>query len=328
MIAVRTARRTLTCAAFAGALAAAAPAAAQTKADSADQAAQLFDKGNVLYKQSRWAEAEVQFQKAWELRRSFDVAANLGDCELEIGQNVEAAEHLAFAVREFPLSGKAALRERLGQRFVEARSRVGALKVAVSAQGAEVLVDGRRVGMAPLEDEVFVEAGAHTVEARLGEEQAGRANVEVAKGASKEVMVTLVKKGAAPPPGWRPNRAVLITGGAVAGVGLVVGTALAIVSDKKAGTAETTRAGLVVSNGPTACTGQNVPAACSAVQDAIRGKNTFGSAAAWSFIGAGTVGAATLIYALVTPRVVKSGGVWMAPAVATGGGGLVLAGTW
>src|SRR3954468_17757613 len=110
--------------------------AAQPKSGGArgaeDMAGELFDKGDVLYEHARWAEAEVQFQKAWDLRPSFDVAANLGDCELQIGQAREAAEHLAYAVKQFPLSGKAAVQKRLAARFAEARKLVGGLKIEVS----------------------------------------------------------------------------------------------------------------------------------------------------------------------------------------------------
>jgi hypothetical protein len=327
MTMIRIVRSALATAAVASALAVAGPSAAQSKADTAGDAAQLFDKGNALYKTGRWAEAEAQFQKAWDLRKSFDVAANLGDCELEIGQNREAAEHLAYAAREFPLSGKAAARERVQKRFAEARSRVGALRVQVSVQGAEVVVDGRRVGLAPLADELFVDPGPHTVEARLGDYETGRASVEVAQGASKEVAIALVKKGPPPLVATGPKKAIVIAGGAVTGVGIVMGSVLAVVSNGKATTAETTRSGLVVSNGSAACTGQGTPTSCSALQDAIRSKNAFGSAAAWSFIGAGTVGVATLIYALAAPKAAKAG-VLVAPTVAAGGGGLTLAGAW
>ena len=112
------------------------------------------------------------------------MAANLGDCEMQIGQYREAAEHFTRCVSS-SLSSKPSLKERLQQRFAQARARVGALKVKVSVPGAEVTVDGRAVGIAPLADEVFVEPGAHTVTARLGEYETGRASVQVAQGASR-----------------------------------------------------------------------------------------------------------------------------------------------
>jgi hypothetical protein len=223
-------------------------------------AGELFDKGNVFYKQSRWAEAEVQFQKAWDVRRGFDIAANLGDCELQIGQVREAAEHLAYAIREFPLSGKTALRERLQKRFAEAREQVGILKVSADAEGAELVIDGLVVGRSPLSSEVFVDPGVHAVEARLTGYEEARASLEVPKGSSKEVRLVLEKKIAppppplpsstigapiAPPPPGGPSKPILISGGATAGVGVVAGVIFTVLANGKAKSARDATQSLV-----------------------------------------------------------------------------------
>jgi hypothetical protein len=323
--------RRASAAVLAGLLTYAQPALAQTQAGATDQARELFEQGAALYKQSRWVEAEAQFQKAWDLRRSFDVAANLGDCEIEVGQFREAAEHLAYAVREFPLSSKPSLKDRLQQRFAQARARVGALKVKVSVPGAEVAVDDRAVGIAPLADEVFVEPGAHTVTARLGEYETGRASVQVAQGASQEVTVALVKS-VVPPGGGNAgpggaSKPLIFTGAALTGAGVIVGAVFAGVSNAKASDVTSMHAA-IVKIGPSAACGATPSASCQALQSAIRDQATFGNAAAWSFVAAGAVGASTLIYALAAPRTAKTSGMRVAPLVAADGGGLVLRGQW
>lgn len=322
---IRIAPRGFCAAALAGSLFFAGSASAQPKLDPAEQAAQFFDKGTALYKQSRWAEAEVQFQKAWDLRKSFDVAANLGDCELEIGQNAEAAEHMQFAVKEFPLTGKPALRERLQQRFAQARARVGALEVRVSIPGAQVSVDGHVIGLAPLAGEVFVEPGAHVVDAQLGEYEQGRARVEVGKGATAEVTLALVKKDATAPSG--PNKPIVITGGAVTGVLLVTGAVLAVVAHGKASDADTKLATLGRPGGAAPCAAHVTT--CSAIDSDRAMRDKLANASMGVFIGASAVGLATLGYALFAPRGrPATSGMRVVPLVGAGQGGVALMGAW
>jgi len=318
-----TVTRSLSIVAFAGAALLGAPALAQRGPTAANRASELFDKGTALYKQSRWVEAEAAFQQAWDLRKSFDLAANLGDCELEIGQNREAAEHLAYAVREFPLSGKPALRERLQQRFAQARALVGALKVRLNVQGAEVLVDGREVGVAPLADDVFVDPGAHTIEARLGEYEAVRVNVAVARGGSKEVPIALVRRVAG---GDGPNKAVLISGGVVTGVALITGTVLAVVAHAKASDANATAATLPQPGAASPC-GQQA-AVCSTIDSDWAARDHLSNASMGVFIVGGAVGLATLGYGLFAPKAQPATGLRVMPSVGTNGAGAMLVGTW
>jgi hypothetical protein len=323
--------------------------AAQTKpagtasSDSEALAGELFDKGNVFYKQSRWADAEVQFQKAWDVRRGFDIAANLGDCELQTGQLREAAEHLAYAIREFPLSGKAALRERLQKRFAEAREQVGVLRAKVDVAGAVITVDGREVGRSPLSNEVFVDPGSHSVEAQLAGYELARKTIEVPKGAAGDVVLSLVKKSAPPPPPpppsasssigtinpppapGGPSKPIVIAGGAGAGAALVAGVVFAVLANGKASSAREATQALVGTGGTSACAQPSE--ACQQIAGTLESWTTFKNAAVGSFIGAGALGAATVVYALVAknppPTAVRA-----TPVVTATGGALMISGTW
>src|ERR1700678_2908811 len=61
-----------------------------------DRADELFRSGNVLAKKDRWTEAEPLFREAWTLKRSYDIAGNLGIAEAALGRWCDAAEHLSF----------------------------------------------------------------------------------------------------------------------------------------------------------------------------------------------------------------------------------------
>jgi PEGA domain len=295
------------------------PAMAQTAQSTADRASELFDKGNALYKQSRWAEA-------WDIRKSFDLAANLGDCELQIGQNREAAEHLAYAVREFPLSGKPALRERLQQRFAEARARVGALRVRVSVPGAEVTADGHVVGVAPLAEEVFVDPGAHVLEARLGDYETGRASVEVGPGGSREVALALVRKREGGVGGEESKKALVIGGAALTGLALVTGTVLAVVAHAKASDATAKTATLPQPGATSPCVQQ--ASVCGTIDNDWASRDRLSNASMGVFIGAGAVGLATLGYGLFAPRAQRATGLRLLPSIGASQGGAVLTGAW
>jgi hypothetical protein len=80
--------------------------------------------------------------------------------------------------------------------------------------------------------------------------------------------------------------------------------------------------------GPAAACGSTPSSACQALQGALQDRATFGNASVGSFIAGGTIGAATLIYALATPRGVPKGGVRLAPMFARAGGGAALQGAW
>lgn len=298
---------------------------------ASDAAGELFDKGNAFYHQSRWAEAEVQFQRAWNLKQSFDVAANLGDCELQIGQNREAAEHLAFAVRAFPVSGKPALLDRLRQRFAEARALTGALHIHVAVKGAEITVDGRAVGVAPLADEVFVDPGARVVEARLEGYDVGRANVTAAKGATQEVTVILPRKGGDPivPPTSGPRLPIILGGAALGLVALGAGIGFTVAANGKSTDADALVAKLPSSSSCTGTPAAAFAADCTTLKSTLSGQSTMRNAAVLSFAAGGVFALVTAglgVWKLKTPA--NAGVLHVAPVVGAREGGVILGGTW
>ncbi|WP_438034842.1 PEGA domain-containing protein [Sorangium sp. So ce204] len=147
----------------------------------------------------RYVEAEAELQSAWELNPTFDVAYNLGNTKYQLKKHREAAKYLSFALRNWPLVKTVAkLKPTAEQRFAESRAQVGAVTVTVSMAGAEVLVDGKGVGRAPLEGEVFVDPGEHRVEARHLDYEPASQTVGVAKGATAEVKLSMAMVNAAP----------------------------------------------------------------------------------------------------------------------------------
>jgi hypothetical protein len=313
------------------ALALAAPPAlaAAPDADAVSQrATELYKQANALYDEKKLPEAEALYLQAWALKKTYDVASNLGAIELDLGKQREAAEFFAFALREFPAGGKSAAREQLKTRFLLARAQVGARTVEVSPPGAEVLVDGKSTGAAPLLDDLFLAPGTHTIEARLAGYEKATVTLGVAKGSSDKVVLALRAAQGPPPVVTGPNKAILIGGGAVAGAAIVTGAVLVGVAAAKGSAVSSLEAQTRQAGG---CSSTTAGGNCAALRSDLSFRQTVGSAGLWTLVGGGAVGIATLVYGLVpgtkTPPPAKTG--WgLRPAVGPGGGGLIVDGTF
>jgi hypothetical protein len=295
------------------------------------KAAALYDEGVVAYKKGRWAVARASFLAAWSLKKHWQVAGNLADCELQMGKTRDAAEHAAFYLRNAP----ADRRERAQALLDKAQAGTGTLTVAVDQIGADVVVDGAIVGKSPLLEPVFVDPGQHTVEARL---RAGFATapVDVLAGVRKDVALVL-KEAQTPPirpvrsapsapvrPG--PSVTIIIAGAAVSGVGIVVGTALAMFAHGKASDADTKLATLPAPIGMSPCAMFN--ATCDAINRDRHARDALSNASMGTVIAAGAVALSTVGYAVFARRGQPAAPVQALAAVGSGQGGFVLAGAW
>lgn len=243
----------------------------------------------------QWAEAEPFYRAAWEQKKSYDIAGNLGLAEFQQRKWRDAAEHLSFAVKSFPASGKAANRKLLESVFDQVKAEVGAVTVTISMPGAEVSVDGAKVGVSPLSDTVFVDPGTRKIEATLQGYEPASQTISAAKGSSQEVTLTLALKKEAPKPdsaGWRPTPVHLIAGGAVAVVGLGAGIAFTAVANGKASDAETARGDLT---GPYGCYSATGPTAsrCDELTSTLKSQSTFSNLAVAGFVVGGVAALGT-----------------------------------
>ena len=170
------------------------PARAQSAGDL-DRADQLYRKGNTAYDAEKWQDAYDTFGAAWALKKSFDIAGNLGDVELVLGKPRDAAEHLSYSLRHAPASMKAEVRDRTKQLLTEARAQVGTVVVRVNVNDAEIFVDGRLVGRSPLPGELFVDPGDRTLEAKFAGHPTSRQVVHAAKGIEVQAALFVESNG-------------------------------------------------------------------------------------------------------------------------------------
>ena len=120
--------------------------------------------GQQLAALGRWEDARRAFAAAWARERSPAIAAALGHAELQLGLPVRAAEHLSLALESMSDADRG--RPEVFVDLVEARRLVGTLRIS-TRPGATVSLDGKAVGLAPLERPLFVDAGRHAIHVEL-----------------------------------------------------------------------------------------------------------------------------------------------------------------
>jgi hypothetical protein len=313
-------------------LAATAPAFGQAQPGSvADTAAtarvsQLYNDGVNAAKNGDWKTAYESFLAAWKIRQHPQLAANLGRAELNLGKHRDAAEHLAYFLREAKGIGKndqAMARLLLNQ----AKRRVATVTVTVTRPGAEVLVDGLVVGVSPLAGEVFIEPGAHRFEARVGAVLGAPVIEKMAVGGLHEVELEVNVPAQVEAPeeaSTGPSTAVLVAGGAITGAAVIAGVVFTLGANERV---------RKVRSYPDydqcyVARAAAAPGNCAEIDAEQRDANLFSNLAFWSFIGAGAVGVTTVAYALFSPRRATAMGTWMAPVATAGGAGVSVGGRW
>lgn len=300
-----------------------APAASTKPADRADE---LFAQGNVAFDEGRLDEAYSLYQQAWALKRTYDIAGNLGQVELKLGKFRDAAEHLDFTLRLFPPTGKSEPREAIRRALDAARKEVGALSIRVNVQGAAVTIDGKPIGLSPFEAAVFVEPGTRVVEATLEAHHPTRISIAVGKDERREVTLSLAPKAQPPPP--PRNVPLLLTGFGVSLAAAGTGIGLMLASTSKGTDADLLLQDLVKNEDDGKCP-------CGSAEERAkllglrREHDLYFNVAVGMFVGAGALALGTAAYAL-TPSFqkpqVKSAR--LLPVVTDRGGGALLFGTF
>jgi hypothetical protein len=170
-------------------------------ADAAEVEA-LIAKGNELRRKGTPGPALPYFQKAYELARTPRTTGQLGLAELAAGYPVEAAEHLATALESGNDPSIVKYRQMLADALTMARSQIGELSVQGSPTGAEVVIDGRKVGALPLASPIKLAAHNTEVLVRAPGYSDQRQFVPIAGGQRHQVTMNLEKaeKPAEPAP--------------------------------------------------------------------------------------------------------------------------------
>ena len=277
-------------------LAHAPPALAAPPAAPADEAAitRIYDRGLRAAQLKQWDKARQAFLETWNARKHYQIAANLGRSEFMTGAYRDAADHLAFFLREAPADISAADRAKAQTMLDEARTKIATITLRVAPPDAEVLLDGAPLAVPPGQ-QIYLDPGPHIVEAQLDGHERTRREIQLQAGQVETVELRLdpeprpaPRPALAPPPEPEQGRSLVLIG---AGIGMsaaaaVTGAVLVVMAMGKQSTKDEIEAA-------------GYPAARKAEWlDLERSRADLLNVGTTAFIGAGVLGAATLAYAL------------------------------
>ncbi|MEO7330719.1 MAG: PEGA domain-containing protein [Minicystis sp.] len=262
------------------------------------------------WEQQKWEQCRAALLAAWGIKKHPQVAGNLAACEAKLGLYRDAAEHVSYFLRELKAESPPE-RRALGEAVLkEARTKIATVTVKVDAAGAEVLVDGKSVGQAPLEGAVFLEPGHHTIEARRDLDPSVRKAVELVAGGTEEVslqvtpaavVVEKVGKGerVAMPPEEQKRSLVpgLVLGGA-AGAALISGIALLVDAGAKGSSATELRDQILKDAHSCVASAPNYDTRCTEVAGLSSSGDTRNRVGIGLLAGAGAAAVGAAVYVL------------------------------
>jgi hypothetical protein len=159
-----------------------------------DAAGALLREGNALYRDKDYAGALEKFRKAYALFPSPKIDFNLANALEALGRHAEAATHLERflqgSVEGTPQGVLAKARARLEQlKRTQAR-----LELSCAVEGAEVKVDGKKVGSTPIKHGLYLPPGEHRLELTKEGFVPFSRELELKAGEDRRIAVTLTPK--------------------------------------------------------------------------------------------------------------------------------------
>jgi hypothetical protein len=264
-----------------------------------------------------WEEAHRLLTDLWNRKKTFDVAASLGQTEYQLHRPAAGARHLAFALAHVPPKEGGDIVRDLHAALDEIRKLVASVRISVNRPAATVSVDGEQIGASPIEEEVFVEPGRHVIEARVGQGpgEVDSKALDFDPGHQYSVDLTLAPPTphadnsppvGVPPPadsssGIESRTIVLITGSVVTATLLGVGIGESIRAGNAADEANQHRADAMEELGHNCPVGSTLPA-CQALNSSLEERNNANQIATWCYVGAGVAAATTATLYFVLPH--------------------------
>ena len=174
------------------------PSAATPSPGAAAAAEELVLQGVELRKQRKHLEAYDRFRRAFEISPTPRPTAQLGLVEYQLGRWVDAEVHLEQAVKAPDDPFIRQNRETINQALETVRSHIAYLEIKGTPDGAEVSVNGRKVGALPLAGLVKAGDGYAEVLVSAPGYRTTRHTLNLQPALTQQFFVTLERQ---PPPG-------------------------------------------------------------------------------------------------------------------------------
>lgn len=194
-------------------------------ADTSAQADDLYKRGVDAFAEKKLEEAYGFLTRAWVLKQSPEIGANLALVELKLGKARDSAEHIAMVLRAYPVGGAQDTRDRLQAKLAEAKKTIATVHIRSNVDGATILVDGKDVGKTPVKDELYLEVGKKQLVARKEGYDDYAVPMDLTPGIDLQLQIEMTPGTKRAPTGndkpiW-PT--IALAAGAAAGLGLGIG---------------------------------------------------------------------------------------------------------
>lgn len=196
-----------------------------------------YEEGRAAREAGDWEKAEKEFAQALAAEPSPKTAGELGRAQVELKKYVEGATNLEwFFAHDKDVDP--AKKEKIRPWLTTAKQFIGVLRLSIDPPDADVYIDGKRVEDRRLGDQLYVELGVHTIEARKKGFVAASRPARLTVGSDVPIELKLVPEAnvvgeALPRIGPKPNgpgadKKWLIAGAAIGGTFAVASIATGI----------------------------------------------------------------------------------------------------
>lgn len=131
----------------------------RAQASNQAMAAEHFERGLELYQEGSLDAALVEFERAYEAVPDFRVLYNLAQVQMQRGEYVEAIALFERYIHDGGSSIAAERKVEVEQDLEKLNARVARLWVESNAEGAELYINGKSIGLLPLSQPVLINSG-------------------------------------------------------------------------------------------------------------------------------------------------------------------------
>jgi tetratricopeptide (TPR) repeat protein len=132
----------------------------------------LLDQASRLYDRHEYAQALEKFNAAYDIYPSPNLLYNIGQTYQDLARPVDALETFERFLKVTDNDPTRAVQQQRGEVHTSMESlknKVGRLQIDCPIAGAEIRIDGKRIGTSPLPAPVWVTPGSHQLSATLAE---------------------------------------------------------------------------------------------------------------------------------------------------------------
>ena len=152
----------------------------------------LLSEGSAIYKKGDYAGALEKFEAAYAAYPSPKLWFNIGQANRDLGRPVEAVEALEKFLVLAPDAAPDTLEDARSS-VAELQKKLGQLRIECETIGAEIRVDGKNVGRAPLAKPLWLTPGRHQVTGTYSGTAPVIEDVEIKTGSMASEVIKLIQ---------------------------------------------------------------------------------------------------------------------------------------